>query len=202
MLSHRRGRLKTLLITRTSFAGVGNIYADETLWESEAPPAARRSNAQARRRAPSPQGACATCWPKRSNGGAVRSTTTRARRRRLDAGPSPGVPAAGEPLRSMRATDPPDRRGRAIGTHFCSWCQRLPAEQRAAAAKTSKRARLVAGPVEVPAGRSSKAKAPRAHAVTKDARVADRAGDRTRRLDALQKAAAARRAAARVGGPA
>jgi formamidopyrimidine-DNA glycosylase len=38
LLSHRRGRLKSLLLNQDFVAGVGNIYADESLWRAQLHP--------------------------------------------------------------------------------------------------------------------------------------------------------------------
>jgi hypothetical protein len=131
--------LKTLLLNQDFLAGVGNIYADEALWRARLHPlrdAHTLGGTSARRL----HRRCATCWPKRSSGAAARSTTT----------PRPRATARCRSTWQVyqRAGEPCDRCGRPIrrivvggrSTHFCSWCQRLPAEQRA-----GRRPRLRAG---------------------------------------------------------
>ena len=112
--------------TRASSPGVGNIYADEALWAarlhplrsaSSLRPADERRLYRAIRRDPR---------ARRSSGAARRSTTTRRPTATARCRSGSRLPAAGEPC---------PRCGRPIrrivigarSTHFCSWCQRLPA---------------------------------------------------------------------------
>ncbi len=49
-LSRSRARIKTQLLSQRPVAGVGNIYADEALWEAKVDPGARRITRPAARR--------------------------------------------------------------------------------------------------------------------------------------------------------
>ena len=129
-LRRRKGRLKPLLLDQSFLAGVGNIYADEALWRVAAAPAAVGVVAAAARRAPAVRGDPGASWPRRSSAAARRSTTTRrptatARCRSGSTSTSaPASPAArcGRPIKRIVIG--------ARSTHFCSWCQRLPAADR------------------------------------------------------------------------
>jgi hypothetical protein len=101
-----------------------------------------------------------------------------------------------------RAGEPCDRCGRPIkrivvggrSTHFCSWCQRLPAEQRRAAAGLLQSAD--------PGGRNRGVRGPRWTELS-GSQVLGRTPDeeaRAERTAATRKAAATRRAQARSGG--
>ena len=126
-LRRRKGRLKPLLLDQSFIAGVGNIYADEALWRVAAPPAADGRDAPAARRAPPVRGRSARSWPRPSSGAA----------RSIDDYTAPdGDGAMQEHLAVYQRTgEPCPRCGRPIkrivigarSTHFCSWCQRLPA---------------------------------------------------------------------------
>ncbi len=112
----------------------------------------------------------------------------------------------------QRAGEPCLRCGRPIrrivvggrSTHFCGWCQRLPAAQRDAVAAVLRS--------ETPSGGSAGRRGPRwtelsgqgALGRTPDEEVsaAGMAAERARRVAATRKAAATRRAAARAGGTA
>jgi formamidopyrimidine-DNA glycosylase len=132
-LRRRKGRLKPLLLDQSFLAGVGNIYADEALWTARLhplrtvgtlrPPDERRLYA------------------------AVRSILTEAIDRRgssIDDYTAPdGDGSMQERLQVYQRTgEPCPRCSRAVkrivigarSTHFCSWCQRLPAVDRRAAA--------------------------------------------------------------------
>lgn len=203
MLSRRRGRLKTLLMNQDFLAGVGNIYADEALWRARLHPL---RDAQTLR----PDQICRLHE-------ALREVLAEAVERRGSSVDDYTAPEGDGSMQEhlqvyQRAGEPCDRCGRAIrrivvggrSTHFCGWCQRLPGGQRAAAAALLR-------PEAVPR-RAGARQGPRwtelsgegALGRTRDEEilVAQRAGDRVRRVDALRKAAAARRAAARAGGTA
>src|SRR4051794_20972866 len=128
----RRARLKPLLVDQAFLAGVGNIYADEALWRSRLHPL--RSAASLR---PADERALYRH---------VREILTEAVRRRgssIDDYTAPdGDGGMQEHLDVYQRTGEPCHRcGRPIrrivigirATHFCSWCQRLPAAQRPAA---------------------------------------------------------------------
>jgi formamidopyrimidine-DNA glycosylase len=128
-LRRRRGRLKTLLMNQEFLAGVGNIYADEALWR-------------------------ARLHPLRSGAG-LRSDQERALYLSLRDVLNEAIDRRGSSVDSYRAPEgrgdmqnflniygrtgrPCPRCGRparrivigARSTHFCSWCQRLPARER------------------------------------------------------------------------
>ncbi|HEY8867829.1 MAG TPA: bifunctional DNA-formamidopyrimidine glycosylase/DNA-(apurinic or apyrimidinic site) lyase [Candidatus Limnocylindrales bacterium] len=125
----RKGRLKPLLTDQSFLAGVGNIYADEALWAARLHPL--RSAASLR---PADE---------RRLYEELRAVLTEAIRRRgssIDDYTAPdGDGSMQEDLRVYQRTgEPCFRCGRPIrrivvggrSTHFCSWCQRLPAAER------------------------------------------------------------------------
>ena len=131
-LRRRKGRLKPLLLDQSFLAGVGNIYADEALWLSRLHPL--RS--------------VATLRPpdERRLYESIRSILTEAVARRgssIDDYTAPDGDGAMQDRLSVyqRTGEPCPRCGRPLrrivvgarSTHFCSWCQRLPAGDRAAA---------------------------------------------------------------------
>ncbi len=133
-LRRRKGRLKPLLLDQSFLAGVGNIYADEALWLSRLHPL--RS--------------AATLRPpdERRLYELIRSILAEAVERRgssIDDYTAPdGDGAMQEQLAVYQRTgEPCPRCGRPLrrvvvgarSTHFCSWCQRLPAVDRAGARK-------------------------------------------------------------------
>jgi formamidopyrimidine-DNA glycosylase len=129
----RRGRLKPLLLDQGFVAGVGNIYADEALWRARLhplrtaatlrPPAVARLHRELR---------------------AVLAEAVERRGSSIDDYTAPdGDGTMQERLEVYgRAGEPCRRCGRSIqrlviggrATHFCSWCQRLPAADRPGAA--------------------------------------------------------------------
>jgi formamidopyrimidine-DNA glycosylase len=128
-IRRRSGRLKPLLLDQAFLAGVGNIYADEALWRARLHPL--RSAASLR---PDDE---------RRLYHAIRDVLALAIERRgssIDDYTSlEGDGSMQEELNVYQRTgDPCPRCGRptrrivlgARGTHFCSWCQRLPAAQR------------------------------------------------------------------------
>ncbi len=131
-IRRRSGRLKPLLLDQSFIAGVGNIYADEALWQARLHPL---------RTAPTLRPA-----DERHLFDAVRSILTEAVERRgssIDDYTAPdGDGSMQEHLNVYQRTgEPCPRCGRPIkrivigarSTHFCSWCQRLPASDRAGA---------------------------------------------------------------------
>jgi formamidopyrimidine-DNA glycosylase len=201
LLVTRRGRLKTLLMNQDFLAGIGNIYADEALWRARIHPLRDAG----------------TLRPHdvRRLHKALRDVLAEAVERRgssVDDYTAPdGDGSMQEHLQVyQRAGEPCDRCGRPIrrivvggrSTHFCSWCQRLPARQRNAA---SNRAGSAATPA-VPGARPGRGpKATRAGRWTElpGEGVLGRTADeeaRASRVAANRQAAATRRAAARTGG--
>ena len=194
MLAHRRGRLKTLLLNQDFIAGVGNIYADEALWRSRLHPlraAHMLSPIQARRL--------------RS---ALRDVLSEAVERRGSSVDDYTAPEGDGSMQEhlqvyQRAGEPCDRCGRPIrrivvggrATHFCSWCQRLPAGH--GPASTAVPAATGAGPGARPTRRG-----PRWTELSGEGVVGRTGTEEARaiRVAANRKAAAARRAAARSGG--
>jgi formamidopyrimidine-DNA glycosylase len=214
MLARRRGRLKTLLLNQDFLAGVGNIYADESLWGARLHPlrdAHTVRPAEARRlhqalrdvlaEAVERRGSSVDDYTAPDGDGSMQEHLAVYQR-------------AGEPcLRCSR----PLRRivvgGRS--THFCGWCQRLPAGHKAAAGSGSSGASY-ASDASVSTAKPGAAIAPRrgprwselsgegalGRTAEEERVAADRAAERARRVAATRKAAATRRAAARAGGPA
>ncbi|HWH37605.1 MAG TPA: bifunctional DNA-formamidopyrimidine glycosylase/DNA-(apurinic or apyrimidinic site) lyase [Candidatus Limnocylindrales bacterium] len=129
LLGRRRGRLKTLLMNQAFVAGVGNIYADEALWRAQLHPlrsAAGLNAVQARRLYH-----------------ALREVLSEAVARRGSSVDDYLAPEGRGEMQHFlnvygRAGRPCPRCGRPIrrivinarSTHFCSWCQRLPAADR------------------------------------------------------------------------
>jgi formamidopyrimidine-DNA glycosylase len=133
-LRRRKGRLKSLLLDQSFLAGVGNIYADEALWAAKLHPLRTAGTLR-----PADE---------RHLYEAIRTILAEAVARRgssIDDYTAPdGDGAMQERLDVYQRTGEACRRcGRPIrrivvgirATHFCTWCQRLPAAQRPAAAK-------------------------------------------------------------------
>ncbi|HUP54208.1 MAG TPA: bifunctional DNA-formamidopyrimidine glycosylase/DNA-(apurinic or apyrimidinic site) lyase [Methylomirabilota bacterium] len=131
-LRRRKGRLKPLLLDQSFLAGVGNIYADESLWRSRLHPLRSASSL----RPPD----------ERRLYEAVRTVLLEAIVRRgssIDDYTAPdGDGSMQERLDVYQRTGQACRRcGRPIkrivvgarSTHFCSWCQRLSAADRKSA---------------------------------------------------------------------
>jgi hypothetical protein len=195
MLASRRGRLKTLLMNQDFLAGVGNIYADESLWRARLHPlrdAHTVRPVEARRLH-----------------GALRDVLAEAVERRGSSVDDYTAPEGDGSMQEhlqvyQRAGEPCDRCGRPIrrivvggrATHFCSWCQRLPANQAPRASGLES-----AGPDH---GISPARRGPRWTELSGNG-VLGRTGTeeaRAVRTAANRKAAATRRAAARAGGSA
>ncbi|MEA2676485.1 MAG: formamidopyrimidine-DNA glycosylase [Chloroflexota bacterium] len=135
MLRSRKARLKTLLMNQEFLAGVGNIYADEALWRARLHPlrsAANLRNDQAR-----------------ALYLALRDVLNEAIARRGSSVDSYRAPEGSGDMQHYlnvygRTGKPCPRCGRptrrmvigARSTHFCSWCQRLPAAERSASTHT------------------------------------------------------------------
>lgn len=129
LIRGRRGRLKSLLLDQAFLAGVGNIYADESLWRARLHPL--RS--------------AATLRPddERRLYHALRGVLEEGIERRgssIDDYTAPGGDGEMQDHLDVyqRTGEPCHRCGRPIrrfvlgirATHFCSWCQRLPAAER------------------------------------------------------------------------
>jgi formamidopyrimidine-DNA glycosylase len=198
LLARRRGRLKTLLLNQDFVAGVGNIYADEALWRARIHPLRDAHTVR-------PDEA-------RRLHGALRAVLAEAVERRGSSVDDYTAPEGDGSMQEhldvyQRAGEPCHRCGRPIrrivvggrSTHFCGWCQRLPAGQgEIAAAASATRPATRRGPrwTELPGdgvlGRSA----------VEEGLAAEKASERARRVAATRKAAASRRAAARAGGSA
>jgi formamidopyrimidine-DNA glycosylase len=131
-LRARKGRLKPLLLDQSFVAGVGNIYADEALWAARLHPlrTARTLRPADERR----------LWLE------IRRILAEAVIRRGSSIDDYTAPDGDGEMQDhlqvyQRAGEPCPRCGRPIrrvvvggrATHFCSWCQRLPAADRAGA---------------------------------------------------------------------
>jgi formamidopyrimidine-DNA glycosylase len=188
----RSGRLKPLLLDQSFVAGVGNIYADESLWRSRLHPlrsAGSLRPADERRLYEAIRGVLAEAVERR--GSSIDDYTAPdgdgAMQERLDVYQRTGEPCArcGRPIRRIVVG--------ARSTHFCSWCQRLSAADRRAAATVLRSlrrdgARTGGRWTELGAGEGSTG-------LTPDEAARARARARTERT---QRAAATRRAAARA----
>jgi formamidopyrimidine-DNA glycosylase len=201
LIRGRRARLKTLLVDQSFIVGVGNIYADEALWRSRLHPL--RSAATLR---PEDERALYR------NLLAILAEAVDRRGSSIDDYTAPdGDGAMQERLEVYQRTGQPcPRCTRPIrrivigirATHFCSFCQRLPASDRAGAMKllATMTPRLGQRPTaQTVTGRKGRRwvdlDGDGALGRTKD--EAATARDRAARTKA---AAAARRAAARAGG--
>lgn len=129
LLRARRGRLKSTLLDQSFIAGVGNIYADESLWRSRLHPL-RSANTlntdQERRLYEAIRGVMGEAVARR--GSSIDEYTAPEgdgeMQEHLDAYQRTGLPChrCGRPIRRLVLAQ--------RGTHFCSWCQRLPAADR------------------------------------------------------------------------
>lgn len=140
-LRRRRGRLKPLLLDQSFVAGVGNIYADESLWRARLHPLRRAEGLR-----PADERRLYT---------AMREVLDEAISRRgssVDDYTAPeGDGSMQEHLAVYQRTGQPCLRdGHPIrrivlgqrSTHFCSFCQRLPAAERAGAEAILRAGRL------------------------------------------------------------
>jgi formamidopyrimidine-DNA glycosylase len=187
----RRRRLKPLLTDQAFVAGIGNIYADEALWAARLHPL-RSSNSL-------------NPADERRLFRAIRAILAEAVERRgssIDDYTAPdGDGAMQERLRVyQRAGEPCPRCGRPVqrivvggrATHFCSWCQRLPAADRPGTAAILAAARP-------PRSRGRRwTEGAEVHALGVTPGEVERAAARTR-AERTHRAATTRRARARVG---
>jgi formamidopyrimidine-DNA glycosylase len=211
LLARRRGRLKTLLLNQDFLAGVGNIYADEALWQARLHPL---RDAQTIRPVEA-----------RRLHGALRDVLAEAVERRGSSVDDYTAPEGDGSMQEhlavyQRAGEPCLRCGREIGrivvggrsTHFCGWCQRLPATQQRIPAPALAPAGAGAGATAASGSRRAARRGPRwtelsgdgalGRTPAEEALAAEKAAERARRVAATRKAAATRRAAARAGGTA
>jgi formamidopyrimidine-DNA glycosylase len=194
-LRGRRGRLKPLLVDQAFVAGVGNIYADEALWRARLHPlrsADSISTADQRHlyrhllqilaEAVERRGSSIDDYTAPDGDGEMQE--------RLDV-----YQRTGQPCR--RCARPIRRIVLGIrATHFCSWCQRLPAAQRA------RNAALLATVTPRPGARASGRRGRRWVELSVPAalgRTRDEAAVVRQRAARTRAAATARRAAARAG---
>jgi formamidopyrimidine-DNA glycosylase len=142
-LRARRGRLKPLLLDQSFLAGIGNIYADEALWLARLHPLRRTGSLQ-----PADE---------RRLYDAIRRILAEAIAHRgssIDDYTAPG--GDGEMQHRLQVYQRTGKRcprcGNRIrrivlgarGTHFCAWCQRLPAADRSPQTEKLLRVRRVA----------------------------------------------------------
>ncbi len=191
----RRARLKPLLVDQSFIAGVGNIYADEALWRSRLHPLRSAASLHPHdERALYANTVAILAEAVERRGSSIDDYTAPdgdgEMQERLDVYQRTGQPCprCGRPVRRI-----------VIGiraTHFCSFCQRLPAAERPAAAK------LLATMTPCP-GRAASGRAGRRWVELAGDGVLGRTGAeaaRARERSARTRAAAtARRAAARAG---
>jgi formamidopyrimidine-DNA glycosylase len=189
-IRRRKGRLKSLLLDQSFVAGVGNIYADEALWRSRLHPLRTVGTlrvADERRLYEHIRAVLGEAVERR--GSSIDDYTAPdgdgSMQERLDVYQRTGEPCrrCGRPVKRIVVG--------ARSTHFCSWCQRLPAADRKGAATILRT--MTGGAVrrgrrwtELDAGEG-------AAGLTPD--EATRARERTERT---KRAAASRRAAARA----
>jgi formamidopyrimidine-DNA glycosylase len=129
VLRRRKGRLKSLLTDQAFLAGIGNIYADEALWLAQLHPLRTASSMKPRDEA------------RLYN--AIRTVLAEAVERRGSSIDDYTAPEGDGDMQErlqvyQRSGEPCPRCGRPVrriiaggrSTHFCSWCQRLPAADR------------------------------------------------------------------------
>jgi formamidopyrimidine-DNA glycosylase len=190
-LRGRRSRLKPLLLDQGFVAGVGNIYTDEALWRSRLHPlrgaATLRPPDEARlhrelltilAEAVERRGSSIDDYTAPDGDGSMQE--------RLDVYQRTGEPCrrCGRPIRRIVVG--------ARATHFCSWCQRLPATDRPGAAAILRAARAPA----TKGRRWTELSAEGSLGLTPD--EAEQAAARAR-AERTRRAAATRRAEARAG---
>ncbi len=191
-LRARRGRLKSLLLDQSFVAGIGNIYADEALWRARLHPlrtAATLRPADERRlyrslldvltEAVERRGSSVDDYTAPEGDGEMQD--------HLRAYQRTGLPClrCGRPMRRITVGQ--------RGTHFCSWCQRLPAADRAGAAALLHGLR--AGARSEPAAR----RGPRWTELVGEGVLGLTADEARRVAERTRRAAATRRRVARAG---
>ena len=198
MLAGRRGRLKSLLLNQDFLAGVGNIYADESLWRARLHPlrdARTLKPAEARRLHEALRGVLAEAVERR--GSSVDDYTA-----------PEGDGSMQEHLAVyQRAGEPCLRCGRPIrrivvggrATHFCGWCQRLPGPRHGSSASQEDRHGPNRRPGRGPRWTELSGVGALGRTAAEEAAVAARNEARWSRVARTRAAAATRRAAARAG---
>ncbi len=195
-LRGRRARLKPLLVDQAFVAGVGNIYADEALWRSRLHPLRTASTLRPRDERVLYRNVVAILVEAVERRGSSIDDYTAPdgdgeMQERLDVYQHTGQPCprCGRPIRRI-----------VIGiraTHFCSFCQRLPAGDRAGAAK-------LLGAMTPRLGRAASGRRGRRWVELGGegvlGRAVDEAASARGRAARTKAAATARRAAARAGG--
>ncbi|MFI5261118.1 MAG: bifunctional DNA-formamidopyrimidine glycosylase/DNA-(apurinic or apyrimidinic site) lyase [Candidatus Limnocylindrales bacterium] len=133
-LRARRGRLKPLLLDQGFVAGVGNIYADESLWRARLHPLRTADSLrpdEELRLYRAIRGVLLEAIERRGSsvGDYTAPEGDGEMQEHLDVYQRTGLPChrCGRPVRRITLG--------ARGTHFCSWCQRLPGAQRTAAVR-------------------------------------------------------------------
>jgi len=187
-LRGRRSRLKPLLLDQAFVAGIGNIYADEALWRARLHPLRRAGSLHPPDEARLYREARAVLAEAIDRRGSSIDDYTApdgdgAMQERLAVYQRAGAPClrCGRPIRRIVVGQ--------RATHFCSWCQRLPAADRVGAAAILATARPPRGHgrrwVELP-GEGVLGRTP-AESARAEARVRT---ERTRRAAAMRRAAA------------
>ena len=200
-IRRRRARLKPLLVDQAFLAGVGNIYADEALWRSKLHPlrtaatlrpaderALYRNVIEILAEAVERRGSSIDDYTAPDGDGEMQE--------RLDVYQRTGQPCrrCGRPVRRI-----------VIGiraTHFCTWCQRLPAADRPGAARllATMTPRPGAGAARVAGGSARRGRRwTELGGEGALGRTADEAAQAREHAARTKAAAAARRAAARGG---
>ena len=194
----RRARLKPLLVDQAFIAGVGNIYADEALWRSKLHPlrtARTLRPADERRLYRDVVAVLAEAVERR--GSSIDDYTAPdgdgEMQEHLDVYQRTGQPChrCGRPIRRI-----------VIGiraTHFCSWCQRLPAADRAGAAPLLRDDDPAPGPRRRPPDRPPMGR-PRGRGRARPDGSRGRAGARPCREDGRRRPRTRREAARRGAG--
>jgi formamidopyrimidine-DNA glycosylase len=149
-LRARRGRLKSLLLDQSFIAGIGNIYADESLWRARLHPlrsaASLRPDDERRlyiaiqevlEEAIDRRGSSVDDYTSLEGDGEMQGHLNVYQRT------GEACPRCGRPTRRIVLG--------ARGTHFCSWCQRLPRVDRT----NPNRRLMAAGSKGRPRGRSA-----------------------------------------------
>jgi formamidopyrimidine-DNA glycosylase len=195
----RKGRLKPLLLDQGFVAGIGNIYADEALWAARLHPLRSASSLR-----PADEGRLYR---------EIRRILAEAVERRGSSVDDYTAPEGDGSMQDelkvyQRAGEPCFRCGRPIrrivigarSTHFCSWCQRLPAADKPGAARILRdmEPRAGASPVLRTGPRWTEIGGGDGSLGTPTGSTWRAAGSSVSRAERTKRAAATRRAAARA----